>query len=199
MKIFTEKEAERFLENKGFKVIERKYISKKSEISKKIKFPLVMKVSGKKIIHKNKINGIKLNIKNHEQAVNFFNELKKIKNAEGVIIQKQIKGKELLLGIKKTPEFSHAIAFGAGGIHTEELKDISFRISPFDKKEAEKMIKETKISKELNKKDIKSIRENLIKLVQLTKKYPKIKELDINPLIVNDKTATIVDARIVWE
>lgn len=202
MKIFVEKEAEKFLENKGFNVIERVYITKESELSKaikKIKFPLVMKVSGKKIIHKNKINGIKTNIKDIKQAIKSFNQLKKIKNSEGILIQKQIKGKELLLGIKKTPEFGHTIAFGTGGIHTEELKDISFRISPFKIKEARKMIKETKISKKLNTKNLKEIEKNLVKLCQLTKKYPKIKELDINPLIIDKKNTTIVDARIVFE
>ncbi len=202
MKIFTEKEAEQFLEKKGFEIVNRIYINKKSEIKKatnKIGFPVVMKVSGKKIIHKNKFGGIKKNIKSYEQAEKSFAKIMKIKNSEGVMIQKQISGEEYLLGIKKTPEFGHVIAFGAGGIHTEKFKDISFRVCPFDKTEAKKMIKDVKKAKELNKKDINVIEKNLMKLCQLSKKNPKIKELDINPLIINKKRATIVDARIVWE
>lgn len=202
MKVSTEKEAEEFLENKGFKIVDRIYIKKKSEINKainKIGFPFVMKVSGKNIIHKNKVRGIKLGIKNYNEAIKSFKQLKKIKGFEGVIIQKQISGKEFLLGIKKTPEFEHVVAFGAGGIHTEKLKDVSFRVCPFDKTDTEEMIKEVKKAKELNKKNIIDIQNNLIKLCQLIQKYPKIKELDINPLIVNKKDATIVDARIVWE
>lgn len=202
MKIFTEKEAEDFLEKKDFKIVKRIYIKKKSEIIKainKIGFPFVMKISGEKIIHKNKFGGIKKNIKNYKQALKSFIELKKIKNFEGVIIQKQISGKEFLLGIKKTPEFGHVIAFGAGGIYTEKLKDVSFRVCPFDKTEAKNMIKEVKKVKGLNKKNINSIEKNLIKLCQLIKEYPKIKELDINPLIIDKKISIIVDARIVWE
>jgi len=202
MQIFTEKEAENFLEKEGFQIVNRIYIKKKSDINKsinKISFPFVMKVSGKKIIHKNKVKGIILNIKNYEESVKAFKQLKKIKGFEGVIIQKQIKGKEFLLGIKKTPEFGHVIAFGAGGIHTEKLKDISFRVYPFDNIDAEEMIKEVKAAKELNKKTINKIEQNLIKLNHLIQKYPKIKELDINPLIVNEKEDIIVDARIAWE
>ncbi len=202
MKIFTEKEAENFLEKQNFQIIDRIYIKKKTEINKainKIGFPFVMKVSGKTIIHKNKVKGIILNIKDYKESIKSFDKLKKIKGFEGIIIQKQIKGKEFLLGIKKTPEFEHVIGFGAGGIHTEELKDVSFRIYPFDKKDAKEMIKEVKASKILTQKNINKIIKILIKLNKLVKQYPRIKELDINPLIINEKNAIIVDARIVWE
>jgi len=106
MKIFVEKEAEEFLEKRGFGLVKRVYIKKKSEIKnviKKIDFPVVMKVSGKKIIHKNKIGGIKLGIKSYRGAMEAFRQLEEIKGFEGVIIQRQIKGNEFLLGIKKTP------------------------------------------------------------------------------------------------
>jgi acyl-CoA synthetase (NDP forming) len=202
MKVFTEKEAEEFLEKEGFKIIKRKHITSQSELRKivnKIGFPLVLKVSGKKIVHKNKVHGVKTDIQNYEQALKAFHEIKKIKNFEEVMIQKQIKGEEFLLGIKKTPEFGHACAFGAGGIHTEKLKDISFRVCPFNKSEAKKMISEVKMAQNLNNKNTNIITKNLLKLCGLVKKYPKIKELDINPLIVTTKSAIIVDARIVWE
>ena len=202
MKIFTEKRAEEFLEKKRFKIVDRIYIKKESGINKainKIGFPFVMKVSGTKIIHKNKVGGIKKNIKNHKQALKAFMEIKKIKNSEGVVIQKQISGKEFLLGIKKTPEFEHVVAFGAGGIYTEKLKDVSFRVYPFTENDAREMIKDVKASEGLTKESINAIEKNLIELCLLIKKYPKIKELDINPLIVDKKGAIIVDARIVWE
>jgi len=202
MRILTEKEAEEFLEKEGFEIVKREYIEEESEIKKaidKIGFPAVIKVSGGKIIHKNKLGGIKIDIKNYEQALKAFVEIKKIAGFEGAMIQKQIKGKEFLLGVKKTPEFSHVIAFGAGGIYTEKLKDISFRVCPFDKNEAKKMIREIKMAKNLTNKNVDMVEKNLIKLCHLVKKYPKIKELDINPLIVNPNNAIIVDARIVFE
>ncbi len=197
MEVFVEKEAEDFLEKEGFDVVERFYVEKEEELknaTSKLGFPLVMKVSGQKIVHKNKVGGVVKNIKDHEIAWEVFNKLKEIKGVKGVMVQKQIKGKEFLLGIKKTPEFGHAIAFGAGGIHTEKLKDVSFRIYRFKKKEIKKMIEEVDASKELDKNSVKIIEKNIIKLCKLIKKYPRIKELDINPLI----QGRIVDARIVW-
>ena len=201
MKVYTEKEAEEFLEKRGFEIVKRVYIKKKSEIKdaiKKIGFPVVMKVSGKKIIHKNKVMGVKTNIKSYEQSLKAFDKLLKIKNCEGIMVQRQIEGKEFLLGIKKTPEFGHVVAFGAGGIYTEKFKDVSFRVCPFNRDETRKMIKEVKASEELNKKSVDILEKNLIKLCRLVKKYSKVKELDINPLIVN-QDAFVVDARIVWE
>ena len=197
MKIFVEKEAEDFLEKKNFDIVERVYIEEKSELKnavEKLGFPLVMKVSGQKIIHKNKVGGIVKNIKDYETALNVFDKLRKIEYVQGIMIQKQIKGKEFLLGIKRTSEFGHVIAFGAGGIHTEKLKDINFRVCLFNKKEARKMINETNIAKDLDKKSSKIIEKNILKLCKLAKKHPRIKELDINPLI----QGKIIDARIVW-
>jgi len=202
-KIFTEKKAEDFLKKEGFNVIKRGYIKKNEKTLKfekeikKINFPLVMKVSGEKIIHKNIIGGVKKNIKNYKQALKAFKKLIKIKNCEGVILQKQIYGKEFLLGIKKTPEFNHIIAFGKGGADVEKLKKVSFRVCPINKKEAEELIKEIRTSK-LNEKEKILIVKNLIQLCKLIKKYPKISELDINPLIVKKDKALVVDARIIW-
>jgi len=197
MRVLIEKEAEDFLEKGGFNVIRRVYVEKEQELQEaasRLGFPLVMKVSGRGIIHKNKVGGVVKGITDYELAWEVFNKLKKISGAEGVMVQKQIEGKEFLLGIKRTPEFGHVIAFGAGGIHTEKLKDVSFRVYPLDKKEIKKMIREVRISKELNKKAFEIIETNIHKLCGLIKKYQMIKELDINPLI----EGIIVDARIVW-
>ncbi|MCK4647399.1 acetate--CoA ligase family protein [Candidatus Pacearchaeota archaeon] len=198
MEVFTEKEAEDFLENEKFDVIERVYVEKENELknaTEKLGFPLVMKVSGQEIVHKNKVGGVVKGIKDYEIAWEVFNKLQEIKGVQGVMIQKQIKGKEFLLGIKRTPEFGHVICFGAGGIHTEKLKDVSFRVYPFGKREIKKMMEEVNASKDLDKKSIKIIEKNIFKLCRLTKKYPRIKELDINPLI----QGRVVDARIVWQ
>ena len=197
MKILTEREAGEFLRKKGFDISERIYIEKKDElkaVSDELNFPWVMKVSGREIVHKNKIGGVVKNIKDYETALKIFDKLKEIKFCEGVMIQTQMTGKEFLLGIKKTPEFGHVIAFGAGGIRAEKLKDISFRICPFNKKEARKMIQEVEIGKDLDKNLLRIAEKNILKLSKLAKAYPRIKELDINPLM----QGKIVDSRIVF-
>ncbi len=196
MKVLTEADAEKFLERNGFAVVERVYVKNKSGIEnavRRIGFPLVMKVSGEKIVHKNRVGGIATGIKNSENALKTFDKLMKIKGAVGVMIQKQLAGKEFLLGLKKTREFGHVVAFGTGGIHTEKLGDVSFRVCPIEPKERRRMISETKISKDSDKEILKEIDKNIHKLCKLSVKYSQIKELDINPLI----QGKIVDARIV--
>ena len=202
MKIFAEKEAEKLLKNQGFEIVDGFFVNSKlgvRRVLKKIGLPCVMKVFGKKIIHKNKIGGVKMNIKTYSEALHIFTNLKKIKNSQGVLIQKTFSGKEFLLGIKKTPEFEHVLVFGAGGSKVEEKKDVSFRVCPVDKKDVKAMIKETKIGKILPKKSIDILCENLIKLCVLSEKFPKISELDINPFTISRIENKVIDARIVFE
>ncbi len=197
MKIFAEKEAENFLKKEGFEIINTIFVRKKNEIEKaieKIGFPLVMKVSGRKILHKNELGGVKVGIKDYEQAVKAFNSLLKIRNSEGVVIQKQIHGKEFLLGIKKTPEFKQVIAFGIGGTKVEKIRKVAFRVCPLNEKEAIDMILEIIKKDEM---ELNAIKKNIMKLCNLVKKYPSINELDINPLIVEKNKAIVVDARMV--
>ena len=197
MRILTEREAESFLEKNDFGVVRRAYVVDKNSLKivlEKIGYPVVMKVSGKEIVHKNTVGGVVVGIKDFEMAEEIFKKLLKIENAEGVMIQKQLKGEEFLLGIKKTPEFGHVIGFGAGGIHTEKLKDVSFRVYPFDKKQVRKMVSETEIGKDLGEGTLKILEKTILKLCKLVKKYPRIRELDVNPLI----SGKIVDARIVF-
>ena len=200
MKIFAEKEAENLLKKEGFDVIDTIFINKKIQIEnaiKRIGFPIVMKVSGKKILHKNEIGGVKVGIKNYKQAVKTFGYLMKIKNAEGVLLQRKIKGKEYLFGIKSTKEFGHIIAFGVGGVKVEKIKRVAFRVCPVDEKDIMDMIKEIKIS--LKKENLNAIKRNMIKLCNFSEKYPNLKELDINPLIIEKGKANVVDSRMIFD
>lgn len=194
MKILTEKKAGEFLEKNKFEILPRIFITKKRQL-KKIKFPCAIKVFGKKIIHKKKIKGVYLNVKNLEKAQEVFEKLKQIKGAKGVIAQEMQKGKELFFGIKHTTDFEHAIVFGKGGSNLEKEKDIEFRIYPITEIQALNQIKSTKIGKKLTQKEIEISIEYLMKLNELIKKYPKIIELDINPLM----QGKIIDSRIVFK
>jgi acetyl-CoA synthetase (ADP-forming) len=125
----------------------------------------------------------------------------KIRKAE-FLMQKFVKGQELLIGLKKDISFGHVLLFGLGGIYTETLGDVSMRILPVERKELEGMIKETKAFKILtarNKRiNMTALLDVLEKTAHLAKKFPKIEELDINPLVINEKGCSVVDARIVF-
>jgi hypothetical protein len=200
MKIFAEKEAENFLKKEKFEVIETIFIKKKNEIEKAIKkidFPIVMKVSGKIILHKKAVRGVRINVKNYEQAIKEFDSLMKIKGSEGILIQRQMKGEEFLLGIKSTKEFGHVIAFGIGGSEVERIRKVAFRVYPLNEKEIKEMIKEIEI--QITEEKLNVIKKNIIRLCILVNKYPSIKELDINPLFVYGSKAVIADARIIFD
>ncbi len=202
MKVLAEKEAEDFLEKEGFEIIIRVIAKSKKQLeiaAKTIKFPWAMKIISKKIIHKRAAGGVILNIQNLGQAENALNKLSKLEGYEGATIQPMSSGSELILGLKKTPEFGLAIMVGKGGSDVEKEKDVSFRVLPITPKDAKEMLTELKFFESLKKSNISLtlIEKNIMLLADLAKKFPQIEELDINPLIVSTKEAKVVDARII--
>ncbi len=208
MRVLIEKDAEDFLEKERFPITKRVFIKKELEISnavKKLGFPVSMKIVGKNILHKSDVGGVKLDIRNLDEARKNFKILKKIKGFQGVLVQEFIPGKYVLIGLKKTAEFGHVVVFGLGGIFTEVISDVSFRVCPIKDKDADEMINEIRGKQVLygirgsKRVNISSIKKILLKMSKLSEKYPDIKELDINPAIVSSKEAKIVDARVIFE
>ena len=163
-----------------------------------------MKLASPELLHKSDKNAVKLNI-NEDNFEKAYNELMKIPvKKDGVILQKFMHGKDILLGLKKDPTFGHVIVVGIGGIYAEVMKDVSMRIVPIKKSDAVEMLKELKSYKILEgfrgeKVNINLIVDELMKLSKLSEKYPEIKELDINPLIANEHHVKVVDARIIFD
>jgi len=207
MRVLVEQEAEDFLEKEGFPVAKRKIVKTEEEMlkaSKEIGYPLVLKVVSKKILHKSDVGGVKIDLRSENEARAAFKEIMNIKDVEACLVQKFIKGDWFLVGLKKDTTFNHVIAFGTGGIYTEVIKDVALRICPVSIEEIKKMMKETKSYKILDgirgkRLNIESVENVLLKTSDLTKKYPNIQELDINPLVVNEKESVIVDVRIVFD
>lgn len=203
-KVLAEKEAENLLEKEGFEIAKRDIIQieeELQEIEKKISFPWVMKVSSSKILHKAKLGGVITNIQSISEAKEAFKKLAEIKNFEEVIVQETISGEQLIVGLKKTPEFGIVLMFGKGGSKVEEEKDVSFRMLPASKQDIREMIKETKIGKILQEKNIKTkmLEETLHKTAKFAKENPNILELDLNPLFLSNTKAVTADARIIFE
>ncbi|MBI2668089.1 acetate--CoA ligase family protein [Candidatus Woesearchaeota archaeon] len=201
MKMLKEKEAEDFLEKKGFNVARSGIAKNYNEalgISSKLGFPVMLKVTNS--IHKTNINGIK--ISNKENLEENFKQLRK--KSPKILVQEYVDGLEMIAGLKKDPTFDHVIIFGLGGIYTEIIRDVSFRICPIELKDIKEMMQEIKGYKLLKgyrdkKFNIKSVENVILRLSKLAESHPNIEELDINPLIVNSKEAIIVDARIVMK
>ena len=170
--------------------------------------PLVLKIISKQLIHKSDIGGVKI-VKTKEELEREFNDLIKIAKRkkirlQGILAQEYHEGHQLIIGIKKDPTFQHVLLLGAGGIYTEIMKDISIRACPITEKDAESMINDLKYKEALEgkrgkKANMSLLKQTLVKVSKIPLKYKKLQELDINPLIVNEKTVKVVDARMVFE
>jgi acetyltransferase len=183
-----------------------------SEAACKISYPLAMKVVCPDIIHKSDAGGIKLGLKN-EEVQKAFEEI--LANAcklttrdrvLGTLISPMVaEGQECIIGMIRDPQFGPVIMFGLGGIFVEVLKDVSFRVAPLADEDIDEMIKEIKGYKVLTgirggkSKDMGAIRNILAKLSNIAIDNPEIKEIDLNPVIVHEKGASIVDSRMIIE
>lgn len=165
-----------------------------------IDFPVVMKVVGP--LHKSDAQGVILNVANTQEVAETFDQLMKIDAAIAVMVQPQLTGLELFVGVMKEPGFNHTILCGLGGIFVEVLNDIAARLSPISKPEAEKMVRSLRGYKLIQgARGKKGVNENLfVEIIQrlsaLVEAAPEIIEMDINPLIGTQQAITAVDARI---
>ncbi len=204
-------ESKKMLEKHKINFVKGKLVSNKKELNKalkELKFPVAMKIVSEQISHKTDIGGVALNVLNTKQAEKEFDKImknaKKVKNAEikGIFVQKFIEGKQIIIGGKNDVQFGPTIMFGLGGIFVELMKDVSLRICPITREDAKEMIQEIKgfaLLKGLRGEksvNLKEIENTLMKVNSLMMKE-KIKELDINPLIANEKEVVAVDARAI--
>lgn len=167
---------------------------------KKTGFPAIMKVSGKSIIHKTELGGI-LSVNTEDEARLALKKLLAIKGSEKILLQKKLEGIEVIVGAKRDPQFGAVVVFGFGGIYTEIIKDVVFRICPVTPEDAEQMIKTIKgyeiltgaRGKAVN---IEALKDVLVKICRLAAKE-MIKEMDINPLFCNEQGCWAADVRII--
>lgn len=168
-----------------------------------VKFPIVMKIVGP--LHKSDEKGVVLNVASIEEAGRHYDELIKIHNVKGVMVQPMFTGLELFVGVKKEKGFHHTILCGLGGIFIEILNDVSAGLSPLSKEEIKRMITSLRGYKLLqgtrgragiNESKFVEIVQRISSLVEIA---PEITEMDINPLIGDSEEITAVDIRIKLE
>ena len=203
------KKSKKLLDKYNILVVKTRIIKTKKQainFTKKNNWPVVLKVNAPSLLHKTEKGLVKTGIKNKQELIkefkSIFKKSKNIKNKE-ILIQKTIKGVEIICGMKRDPAFGPVLMFGLGGIFTEVLKDISFQISPVSKKEAKEMIKKIKGYKILKgyrntpKADINKLTKLILNISKLSQENPQIKEIDLNPVFVNEKEIKVVDPKII--
>ncbi|MFW6259826.1 MAG: acetate--CoA ligase family protein, partial [Tangfeifania sp.] len=165
----------------------------------KIGFPVVMKVIGP--VHKTDVGGVVLNVRNAEDVRKEFHHLNEIEGVEGVLIAQMASGTELFLGATYEENFGHIVLCGLGGIYVEVLKDVASGLAPLSHEEAMSMLKQLKsykLMKGYRKQEginIPQFADIMVRLSSLLRFATEIKELDINPLLGNEKEILAVDAR----
>jgi acetyl-CoA synthetase (ADP-forming) len=183
------------------------------EASKKIGYPVVLKVISRDITHKTEAGGVLLNLLDRDQVENGFWQVKTNvqkydpkARIDGFLVQEMVPpSTEVVIGMTKDATFGPALMFGLGGIFVEILEDITFRIAPLSLSDAYEMIQEIKAYKILtgvrgrDPADIDALVDILRKVSDLVIDVPEISQLDLNPVIVYPKGAKIVDARMILE
>ena len=206
-KSYSEYESKKILKRYGINIPQSILTNTKNAIqdSKKIKFPLVMKINSTEISHKSEVKGVFTNILSLSDVKKYAKHLGKI--SYEILIEKMVSDTvaELIIGIKIDSQFGPVIVIGAGGIYTELFRDTQTLLTPINKNQIKCAINKLKISKIIkgyrgkNKGDMEEIVNTIMKLSKFAEKNAhKIIEVDINPLIVREKGKGViaVDAMI---
>jgi len=213
--ILTEAEAKTLLEYYDFPVVKTLVAHTADEAAasaSQIGYPVVLKILSPQIVHKTDAGGVVLDInseaelrESYELIVKRAKEYNPDAEILGVTVQPMIKkkGYEVIIGAKHDPIFGPVILFGMGGIGVELFKDFAIGLPPLNQTLAERIIEETKVYQLLKgyrnvpPANIKLLEEILVRFSQMLVDFPQLKEVDINPLFINEKEAFALDARIV--
>jgi acetyltransferase len=184
------------------------------DIAGEIGYPVVLKIASPDILHKTDVGGVKVGLENPDQLRDAFDLMiyrieRFLPDAQvwGCQVQEMAPpgGLEVLIGMNRDPQFGPLVTFGLGGIYVEALKDVTFRVAPFTRLDAEAMLNEIR-SKALLEGvrgkppvDKEAVVDTLLRMGQLVQEFSEIAEFDINPLIVypKDQGAIAIDMRLV--
>ena len=203
--IISMKQSMSILKEFGIKQCKTIFVSKKSELERamdKLAFPIAMKASSG-IPHKTDLGLVKANIKTEKQARIDFDKMQKklvkMKKPLEIAVQEMVVGEEVLVS-SITNEFGKVVTFGLGGVFVEVMKDVSQKIAPINDSDIDEMFLEVKGFKVLEgvrtkkKYNILALKNVLRVVSKMALTYPEIKEIEMNPIIVNEKGAFAIDA-----
>lgn len=212
--LLTEDEAKRLLDYYEFPVVKTEVATTAEEavaFAHQMGYPVVLKVLSPQIVHKTEAGGVLLDLNSDTEVKQAFDIImhrakKYSPKAQiiGVTVQPMIsrKGYEVIIGGKTDPLFGPVILFGMGGVGVELFKDYAIGLPPLNTTLIRRMMEETKVYQLLKgyrnapPANLKLLEEIMVLFSQLLIDFPQIKEIDINPLLINEKEACILDARI---
>ena len=201
----AENEVKDLLKAYGIRTTNYKLVNKPEDLENLgLKFPVALKVCSSKILHKTDVGGVKLGIQNMNELKKTFQEFRKKFPKENLLVdQMEEKGVEIIVGLVQDPTFGLSIMCGIGGIFTELYKDVTFRVVPIDRYDAEQMMEEIKGKKLLE--GFRNIPANKELVADLLLKVSKIgqeldehiDQMDLNPVFVYGDALCVVDAKLI--
>ena len=208
-KSLSEFASKQFLASYGIPVCGESLVQSEKEAVKKAKefgFPVVLKACGATLTHKTEGNLIRLWLRRPEEVQAAYRDLTqdKSQDIEGILVQEMVSGhRELVIGLIRDAQFGPCVMFGFGGIFTEVLNDVSFRVAPLEEWDAMEMMEEIRAKKILEAfrgepaVDRHLLAESLIALGKIGLENDSIEEIDVNPLKFRDGKPVAVDALVV--
>jgi len=208
-KTLSEYESKDFLKSCGIPVTREILVHNREECTKAahaIGYPLVLKACSPQLAHKTEKGLVRLDLRSDKELFLAFDDLtsRMGSSEKNILVQELIKGpRELVAGMTRDPQFGPCVMFGLGGIFTEILKDIAFRVAPLEKRDALDLTQEIKAHKILGAvrgmpaADLDLLCDILVKVGEIGLENESIQEIDINPLILSGDKPVAVDALIV--
>jgi len=208
-KTLSEYASKQFLASHGIPVCREALVQSENEAVETalgIGFPVVMKACGADLTHKTEGNLVRLSINTEEAVREAYQDLTQgdAKGVEGILVQEMVRGhRELVIGLIRDAQFGPCVMFGFGGIFTEVLNDVSFRVAPLETWDAMEMMDEIRAKKILDPfrgepaVDRELLAQSLITLGTIGLENPTVHEIDVNPLKVRDGKPVAVDALVV--
>ena len=201
----AENEVKDLMKAYGIRTTQYKVVNKLGDLDDLgLKFPVALKVCSNKILHKTDVGGVKLDIKDIDELKTIFKGFKeKFPKEDFLVDQMEEKGVEIIIGLVQDPTFGLTVMCGIGGIYTELYKDVTFRVVPIEKYDAEEMVEEIKGKKLLE--GFRNIPANKKLVIDLLLKVSKIGEelidhidqMDLNPVFVYGDDLCVVDAKLI--
>lgn len=215
-KVLTPTESKHFLAAFGIPNAESFVATTESEaaaIAERLGYPVAMKIESPDITHKSDVGGVRLGLSNAQAVSDAFIAMlagirQRVPNAriKGVSLERMLlsaHSRELMVGVARDPVFGPAITFGAGGIAVEVLRDRAVALPPLNGQLVGDMIHGTRVGRMLGQfrnlppVDHQALERVLLRVSEMACEIPELEELDINPLVADEKGAIALDARVV--
>jgi len=207
-KALSEYDSKRVVASAGVAITREGLAGSRSEavtLAEGFGFPVVLKGCSSTLTHKTEMGMVKLNLGNSSDVARAYDEILEAGvELDGVLVQEMIKGdREFVIGLTRDPQFGPCVMFGLGGIFTEVLNDVSFRVAPISEIDALEMIEEIKTKKLLDEfrgspaVDKTALVKALVGIGKLGVEYDQVGEIDINPVIISGDQPIAVDALVV--